>query len=93
MVKTIEEAALAVDEMFSSAFQNAGRKVIFIVELVHQPVLKAPSDDSGDDSDEDKRHNEEEREEEEEEELGNQDSPVSHFNSDVKQRTHSKTDR
>lgn len=30
LVKTIEEAALAVDEMFSSAFQGSERKLVYI---------------------------------------------------------------
>ncbi|RDB25023.1 Regulator of nonsense transcripts UPF2 [Hypsizygus marmoreus] len=61
MVKTVEEAAVAVDEMFSSAFQNDS----------------VPGEDSGDDSgDEGERHNGEDRDEEEEEGLGGTDSPT-----------------
>lgn len=30
MFKTFEEAAIAVDEMFNVAFQNAGRKLLYI---------------------------------------------------------------
>ncbi|KAF5380407.1 hypothetical protein D9615_004497 [Tricholomella constricta] len=59
MAKTIEEAAIALDEMFSSAYQNAA----------------VPGEDSGDDSgDEGDRPNGQEGDEEEEEDTGDQDS-------------------
>ncbi|KAJ7680426.1 ARM repeat-containing protein [Mycena polygramma] len=61
MPKTLEEAANAVDEMFNSAFQNAG--------------LSEDGTGSGDESgDEDDRHQETERDDEDDEET--QESPV-----------------
>ncbi|KAG5651203.1 hypothetical protein H0H81_009512 [Sphagnurus paluster] len=61
MAKTVEEAAIAVDEMFSSAYQNSA----------------ISGEDSGDDSgDEGERHNGDEGEEEDEEDGGDQDSQM-----------------
>ncbi|KAJ7770128.1 ARM repeat-containing protein [Mycena maculata] len=61
MVKTLEEAAVAVDEMFNSAFQSTG--------------LQEDGTGSGDESgDEDDRHPETERDDDEED--GSQESPV-----------------
>jgi len=60
LVKTIEEAANAVDDMFNSAFQSTA----------------PGTDDSGDDSGDEVERREEERDEEEEDELGSQDSPT-----------------
>lgn len=65
MYKTFEEVAIAVDEMFSTALQNAGRKHI---DYYHRaPCLSISSvtggNDSGDEDDEDdgaRRDNEEE---------------------------------
>ncbi|KAF9465011.1 transcription factor [Collybia nuda] len=61
LVKTIEEAAIAVDEMFNSAFQNT-------------PVSGDSGDD--DSGDEDERREGDTRDEEDEEDSGGQDSPT-----------------
>ena len=77
-MKTLEEAALAVDELFNSAFQGAGKVSASILMKILDLSLVA-TDGSGDDSeDEEERRDEEGRDEEdaETEDLGDLDSPV-----------------
>jgi regulator of nonsense transcripts 2 len=89
MAKTIEEAAIAVDEMFSSAFHSAGGAIYhFCSRIIYQRLLTVLGDDSGEDSgDEDKRPEGNERDDEEEEDLSSQDSPVSKRNFDRRSLT------
>ena len=78
MVKTLEQAAIAVDEMFNSAYQAPGTLIDFFASILFNsnPCITG---DSGDDSeDEGERRNEEKRGEEDAEELGESDSPVRH---------------
>jgi regulator of nonsense transcripts 2 len=79
MYKTIEEAAIAVDEMFNLAFQSSG-STSFLQKptLLHIHVVFAatPGEDSGEDSgDEGERPAEEE--EEEAADSSSPESPVS----------------
>ena len=77
MVKTLEQAAIAVDEMFNSAYQAAGTLIEFVSVLFNSN--SCITGDSGDDSeDEGERRNEQKRSEEDAEELGETDSPVRH---------------
>ena len=76
--KTFEEAAIAVDDLYSAAFQNAGRKS-FMPSLcclsTHLCDVVVAGDDSGEDS-----GDEQERRDKEDDEDGDRngpDSPVS----------------
>lgn len=84
LVKTIEEAAMAVDEMFSSAFQTTAGMVFFLgldgtaIHWLLKPISVSGEESGDDDSgDEDERREGDTRDDEEEEDLGSQDSPVS----------------
>ena len=78
MVKTLEQAAIAVDEMFNSAYQAPGT-LIKNFSFLFSIQIYCVADDSGDDSeDEGERRNEQKRGEEDAEELGESDSPVRH---------------
>jgi regulator of nonsense transcripts 2 len=75
-VKTLEQAAIAVDEMFNSAYQAPGTLIDFFVSVLFNSS-SCITGDSGDDSeDEGERRNEQKRGEEDAEELGESDSPV-----------------
>ena len=77
MVKTLEQAAIAVDEMFNSVYQASGTLIEFCLCSFNSNLCVAG--DSGDDSeDEGERRNEQKRGEEDVEELGESDSPVRH---------------
>jgi regulator of nonsense transcripts 2 len=79
MVKTLEQAAIAVDEMFNSAYQAPGTLIEFL-SLFYSIQIHVLTGDSGDDSeDEGERRNEQKRSEEDAEELGESDSPVRHY--------------
>jgi regulator of nonsense transcripts 2 len=76
MVKTLEQAAIAVDEMFNSAYQAPGTLIYFFCLFNSNSCITG---DSGEDSeDESERRNEQKRGEEDAEELGESDSPVRH---------------
>ncbi|KAM6502194.1 ARM repeat-containing protein [Amanita muscaria] len=70
--KTVEEAAVAVDEMFSAAFQEAGTSQKFCDPCFHQ---LASEDESGSDSEEGGRIEGETVDEEEEDDNGSQEEP------------------
>ena len=76
MLKTLEQAAIAVDEMFNSAYQAPGTLTVFLSLFNSNSCITG---DSGEDSeDEGERRNEQKRGEEDAEELGESDSPVRH---------------
>lgn len=61
VLKNLEEAALAVDEMYNSAYQAAGCDAHFVCQLCFVLIssigLTDESEDSGDDDDDDKHFN------------------------------------
>lgn len=76
--KTLEEAALAVDEMLNLAFQNSGgnRDALFFHNVVLRNLLPvAPGEDSGEDSGDEGERPEED--EDGDEDNGAPESPVS----------------
>lgn len=78
MPKTLEEAALAVDEMLNLAFQNSGGKcdALFFYNVVLRNLLPvAPGEDSGEDSGDEGERPEED--EDGDEDNGAPESPVS----------------
>jgi regulator of nonsense transcripts 2 len=78
MLKSIEEAANAVDEMFASNVLGSGGKFLFSYSLCGSHTgLAGTGDGSGDDSgDEGERPGKQDDDEEDEEDVGTVDSPV-----------------
>ena len=78
-MKTLEQAAIAVDEMFNSAYQAPGTYFDLFFVLSSLIQIHVLTGDSGEDSeDEGERRNEQKRGEDDAEELGESDSPVRH---------------
>lgn len=76
IAKTLEQAAIAVDELFNSSFQTSG-KCSFRSFPNNSFISLVAADDSGDESEEEgERRDEDRNEEEETEDSGDPDSPV-----------------
>lgn len=79
IAKTIEQAAIAVDEMFNSAYQSTGNLSIYFFPCRITSYSSLVADDSGDDSDEEgERRDDKGLDDEEQEDFGEPDSPVCH---------------
>lgn len=81
VAKTLEQAAITVDEMFSLAFQNSGKGDPDDASISYKYTLAAAEDSGGDSDEETQRREEEDREDGEEGDDGNDsgepNSPVS----------------
>lgn len=77
IAKTLEQAAIAVDELFNLSFQTTGNNLPQLISGIPLNLLLVLGDDSGDESEEEEERRDEDRNEEEEtEDSGDPESPI-----------------